>query len=199
MTKAFINCPFDAKYNKLFKAIIITLRFFKIQPLISSKNGMSTMRLAEIEKLCKDCEFSIHDISRNKYEEKSKSKFARYNMPFELGLLLGLKRTKIARQNIFVVDSIKHEYKITISDISGYDIYLHKNNTTLLIQELYEFLHKTRKSSLIKKADPSFIIAKFIDFEYSYNKTFDKSKRKMDFNSVIEYSNTFIRRIKNKK
>lgn len=55
----------------------------------------SSLRLEKIYKLIKGCRFSIHDLSRT--EISPHTGLPRFNMPLELGIVLGLKSAAAKR------------------------------------------------------------------------------------------------------
>src|SRR5579883_2734156 len=126
----FINCPFDAEYRPLLRAMCFTILACGYVPrcaLDFSDSG--TVRFTEIISLITACGLSIHDISR--VEPDSTSKLPRFNMPLELGADLALRLagspTQRSRKTM-VLDTERHRYDVFLSDISGMDIEPHDNN-----------------------------------------------------------------------
>ncbi len=76
--------------------------------------------------------YSIHDLSRNKYQASSDNEFARFNMPLELGIDLGVNHSQNLNKKILVLDNKPHQYDTYISDLSGRDIEHHFNKNDAL-------------------------------------------------------------------
>jgi len=84
----FINCPFDPSYRQIFDAIVFSVCLLGFEPRCALEQESGTEeRLAKILKLIEKCPFGIHDLSYMKMDPRTR--LARHNMPFELGLFLG--------------------------------------------------------------------------------------------------------------
>lgn len=144
----FINCPFDSKYAKKFRATLFTIIYCGFEPkcaLEFSDNSLD--RLNKITRIIGACRLSIHDISRTQLDPVSK--LPRFNMPFELGIMIGAKRfggTKHARKACLVLDTEDHRHQRFLSDIAGLDVRPHNDRIDDLIIEVGSFL-KDQKSS----------------------------------------------------
>ena len=72
-----------------------------------------------------------------------KEEFYRMNMPFELGIDYGIKKSgasnKLNKKKHLILENVKHEYKKAISDIAGWDIEAHKNKAFLVIKILRDW------------------------------------------------------------
>jgi hypothetical protein len=102
----------------------------------------SESRFHKILDLIGECGLSIHDISRVQLDPDSK--LPRFNMPLELGADLGLriKGPKIHRdRRLLILDSEKHQYDITMSDLSGQDIEAHHNSEPEIIACVRDWLN----------------------------------------------------------
>lgn len=175
MTKknnVFINCPLDKDYNVLLKPMIFSLLYMGLQPKLSAAYlDCSEDRLQKIIKLIKESKFSIHDISR--MQSKKEKEFFRMNMPFELGIDYGMKKSEantILKQKQFLILERKaYHYKKALSDISGWDIEAH-NDKALNIVKI------TRKWCVgVKATDFSGTDSEIWEnFNYSLNAAFDK-------------------------
>jgi len=103
------------------------------------------VRFQEIVGLITRCAFSIHDISRVELDQHSK--LPRFNMPVELGVDLGLRiagpPVQRARKTL-ILDTEKHRYDITLSDISGMDIEAHSDDPGVVIKRLRDWLNINR-------------------------------------------------------
>jgi len=113
----FLNCPFDGAYRAKLRAIVFAVRDCGFQvrcALEESDSGQ--VRLQKIVRLQKQCRYSVHDLSRI---------HGRFNMPFELGLEVGLRESGHPRwrnRRCLVLDSEPYRYQRVISDLAGCDI-----------------------------------------------------------------------------
>ena len=199
----FINCPFDKHYiDDILKPILYILVKNKLNPRLSleiSDSGQN--RLAKITSLIKSCKFSIHDLSIVK--SKKAKEYARMNMPFELGIDYGLRNSSVSpfeKKQFLILEAVKYDYMKAISDINGFDIKVHGNDTEKIFQCLYSWLSETLK---IKKQDPPLkIFYDFIDFNTSLFDekvaelhSDDLAKNYLESISIPEYINEIRERV----
>jgi hypothetical protein len=139
----FINCPFDAKYKRLLHPLLFVCIYIGLEPKLSNLNDSGSIRILNILKLIKGCKYSIHDLCRMKSSKANQ--LARFNMPFELGLDLGVRsnaRDKLKTKKCLVIDEEKYRYHSALSDLSGSDIasYGKKNQPEKLIKIIRDWL-----------------------------------------------------------
>jgi hypothetical protein len=129
----FINCPFDEDYiRRLLKPMLYVLIKLGFEPKLALLTSNSNEnRLDKIVRCIEESDLSIHDLSKIKAEKEGE--FSRLNMPFELGVDYGFMKAKYHNKKFLVVGSYEHEYKIALSDFSGFDIKYHKNDTKEII------------------------------------------------------------------
>lgn len=131
----FINCPFDDLYSPLFQTIVFAVHDVGFRPRCALEaSNAGQFRLSKIIDIISECKYSIHDLSRTELD--GATKLPRFNMPLELGLDLGCKnfgRPFQREKVVLVLDVDKHRYQQFISDISGQDVYAHKNDEATLI------------------------------------------------------------------
>ncbi len=144
----FINCPFDAQYRSIFRAIVFTVLDCDFEPYCAlNRDDSGHIRVEKIYRMIAGCQFGIHDISRTGLDKKTK--LPRFNMPFELGLFLGARafgRGKQKRKVTLVLDKEQFRYQKFISDIAGQDVHAHRNKPTEVITIVRNwFLHGTRE------------------------------------------------------
>jgi hypothetical protein len=86
----FVNCPFDAGYAPLFNAIVFTIirSGFRARCARETDDGAQN-RLAKISAIIDQCRYGVHDISRT--EADGNPPLPRFNMPFALGIFLGVR------------------------------------------------------------------------------------------------------------
>lgn len=136
----FINCPFDLVYiDDILKPMIYGLIKNGLNPRLSLEvSDSGQVRLEKITGIIKSCKYSIQDISIVK--SKKANEFARMNMPFELGIDYGLRKSGIERldtKQFLILEAKKYDYQKAISDINGFDIKVHENKTLKLFDCLY--------------------------------------------------------------
>lgn len=164
----FINCPFDEQYKSLLGPILFTLLYAGLIPrLASEKSDSLEQRIEKIFRLIKECKYSIHDLSRLK-SEKAKE-FSRLNMPFELGIEYGCRRTAnnhLRTKRSLILEKKRYDIQKALSDLNGVDIKSHNNNPARTIQALQHWLIETVG---LKDIDsPSVIWDRFNEFSYDF-------------------------------
>lgn len=161
----FINCPFDDSFiNDLLKPTLFFLIYNGYNPRLSLEiSDSGQVRLEKITEIIKNCKYSIHDLSIVK--AKKVNEYARMNMPFELGIDYGLRNCvdkKFSDKQFLILEANRYDYQKALSDINGFDIKVHGNNTEKIIECLYTWGSETLK---IKKQNPPLkTFYDFIDF-----------------------------------
>lgn len=164
----FINCPFDIKYiNDLLKPTLYFLIKKRLNPRLSLEvSDSGQIRLEKITEIIKNCKFSIHDLSIVK--SKKANEYARMNMPFELGIDYGLRNSNkppYEQKKFLILGATKYDYQKALSDINGFDIKVHGNDTEKIFDCLHSWASETLK---INKQDPPLkIFYDFTDFNTS--------------------------------
>lgn len=136
----FINCPFDSDHSPIFEAIVFAISACGYEPRCASElldSGHN--RLTKIIDLLDRCDFSLHDISRT---ELNSHGLPRFNMPFELGLALGLKHSKRTRAapKLLVLERESDRYLEYLSDFRGCDPVAHDRDPTIAIGRVRDWL-----------------------------------------------------------
>ncbi|MBX9582371.1 MAG: nucleotide-binding protein [Gemmataceae bacterium] len=153
--RVFINCPFDAAYRPLFRALVFTAELCGYSACCAlDEDDSSEPRAAKIIRLIEGCRFGIHDISRT---ESNAEGLPRFNMPYELGLFDGYKRAGSGRQGkkrTLVLDREPYRYQKFLSDIAGQDIRTHANDPAVLIREVRGWFQAQARSRDLPGADP---------------------------------------------
>lgn len=173
----FINCPIDTKYiNDLLKPILFIIVKNGFTPRLSLEiSDSGQIRLEKIVEIIKCCKYGIHDLSIVK--SKKANEFARMNMPFELGIDYGLRKSNINpfdSKQFLILEATKYEYQKAISDINGFDIKVHENNTEKLFECLYRWSSETLKIN--KQSPPLKLFYDYIDFNA---KLFDEKYKEL--------------------
>lgn len=120
----FINCPFDADYQQIFRALIFTIFAcgFRARSARELDDGGQT-RIDKLYNLISECRYGIHDLSRTELDPIHN--LPRFNMPLELGIFLGAKRYGGKSQKLkklLILDLEQFRYQRFISDLAGIDI-----------------------------------------------------------------------------
>lgn len=149
--QVFINCPFDAKFLPLLRAMVFVLKACDYVPRCALEADSATeVRVEKILRIIGDCGLSIHDISRTQLDRKSK--LPRFNMPFELGLFLGAAKLGGARQkdkSALILDVEPYRYQKYLSDIAGQDIRAHGNDEGAVIGHVRNWLNTHTAESMV--------------------------------------------------
>jgi len=164
----FINCPFDQSYiDDFLKPILYNIIRNGFSPRLSLEvSDSGQVRLQKITDIIKSCKYSIHDLSIVK--SKKAKEFARMNMPFELGIDYGLRNSglpKLSEKQFLILEATKYDYMKAISDINGFDIKVHSNETEKIFECLYTWFSETLKIN--KQSPPLKTFYEFIDFNTS--------------------------------
>jgi len=139
-----LNCPYDEHYEEILDAAIFAV--LDLGFLIRSAmewDDASIARLARIISLMENCRLSIHDLSRGTTDEKTN--LPRFNMPFELGIFVGLahaNRDRGKEMRCMILDVDADRYRISLSDMSGVDIYQRSTSPNSIIGPIRSFLRK---------------------------------------------------------
>lgn len=131
--KVFINGPFDPGYEKAMAAIVFSCLFCDRIPVIADAASNSGIgRLTQIKQHIRDCDLSIHDLSRQKLTKG----FPRFNMPFELGMaMMTIDETDLSHsRRILVMDEKNGRYERSVSDLKGRDIRVHGGRPQEIVQ-----------------------------------------------------------------
>ena len=133
---AFINIPYDDRFQDLYLAFIAGLTACGLNPKATLLVPGGARRLDRIFELITSCQYSFHDLSRVQLDRK-RPRTPRFNMPFELGLVLGwLKTSRRSNHTWFVFESVNRRVSKTLSDLDGTDPYIHGERPKGVFREL---------------------------------------------------------------
>lgn len=138
----FINCPFDGRYKHIFDAIVFTVFDCGFIPRSALEAANEPVRLKRIIQIINSSLYAIHDLSRAGVD--SKTGFARFNMPLELGIFLGAREfgdKRNAKKTFLMLDRDRYRYQKFISDLSGMDPEAHNNNPETAIIKVRNWLN----------------------------------------------------------
>ncbi|MGO8804487.1 hypothetical protein [Candidatus Binatus sp.] len=139
---AFLNIPYDRRYESLYLAFIAGLCAFGLRPRATIEIPSTKRRLERIIELIRGCRYSFHDLSRVQLDRNSPTT-PRFNMPFELGLAVNWALGANPRHEWFVFESRAHRLEKSLSDLNGTDPHLHDGTAHGVLRGLTNAL--TRK------------------------------------------------------
>lgn len=161
----FINCPFDAEYAPIFRALIFTVHACGFVPRSARElDAAGQTRIDKLYAIIEECRYGVHDRSRTELDPLNK--LPRFNMPLELGLFLGARRfgdREQARKRALILDVERYRYQRFISDIAGMDIHAHAGNPDRAIAELRDWLANVSRRKLPSGAQLVRIHARFLE------------------------------------
>lgn len=113
-------------------------------PRVTLEIPGGTRRLDRILDLIQRCPFSVHDLSRVQLDRKPPST-PRFNMPFELGLVVAWERVGKVKHTWFVMESMNYRLAKSLSDLNGTDPYIHGGTIRGVFRELGNAFARRRK------------------------------------------------------
>jgi hypothetical protein len=143
-TSVFTNCPFDADYESLLRAIVFAVIHcgYTVLCALEAEDTGAT----RIDRLIEECRFGIHDISPSEHD--AVNNLPRFDMPFELGLFLGSCRdgSRLQRdKHCLVLEAERYRYQKYLSDIAGQDSRSHDNDPTRAVAAMRDWLASSRR------------------------------------------------------
>lgn len=146
----FINCPFDADFTPIFRALIFTIYACEFRPRSAREldDGGQT-RIDKLFNIIDECRYGVHDLSRTELDPVNG--LPRFNMPLELGVFLGAKRYGDAGQRakrILILDVEPYRYQRFISDLAGMDIHAHAGEPIRALRETRDWLANVSRRAL---------------------------------------------------
>lgn len=141
----FINCPFDDGFKPILRAMVFTIISSGYHPrcALDATDG-AEMRVGKIATMIGECDWGIHDLSRIEVDAAG---IPRFNMLMELGLHLGarlLGEGRHRRKRALILEAEPHRYDAVLSDISGQDIEVHRNDPDQAIRCVRNWLSEHR-------------------------------------------------------
>jgi hypothetical protein len=131
----FLNIPYDSRFENLFLAYIAGISAFGFAPRATLEIPFGQRRLDRILSLIQQSQYSVHDLSRVQLD-RTRPRTPRFNMPFELGLVIALERTAHANHSWIVCETVPHRIKKSLSDLDGTDAYIHGGTIAGVFREL---------------------------------------------------------------
>ena len=151
-TDVFLNVPYDASYEDLYLAFISGLCGFGLTPRATLEIPGGERRLERIVRLIRRCRYSFHDLSRVELDHRA-PRTPRFNMPFELGLTLGLSRLEARRHQFFLFEAVEHRLAKSLSDMSGTDPHIHDGRPHGLLNALANALVREKPRPSVRQLE----------------------------------------------
>ena len=138
----FVNCPFDDDYLPCFEALLfsITICGYRVRCALEENDG-GDIRFDKLQRLIADSDHTIHDLSRTQVNALG---LPRFNMPFELGLMMGAKHFGAGRQRTkraCILVARDHTLPRYLSDLAGNDPAVHHDDPRKVIRIVRDHLH----------------------------------------------------------
>jgi hypothetical protein len=132
---AFLNIPYDPGYENHFLAYIAGVEAFGLDPRATLELTGSERRLDRIFKLINICRYSFHDLSFVKLD-RNLPMTPRFNMPFELGLVVGWQNATPSGHEWFIFESSRHRLQKSLSDMNGTDPFVYGSSADGILREI---------------------------------------------------------------
>lgn len=130
----FLNIPYDHRFESLCLAYICGLACFGLVPRATIEIP-GDRRLDRIIDLIRQCPFSLHDLSRVQLD-RNKPRTPRFNMPFELGLVVSRQKLADRSHAWYVFETVRRRVEKSLSDLAGTDVYIHGGTVQGVLREL---------------------------------------------------------------
>jgi hypothetical protein len=127
--QVFLNFPFNEDYEPLYVALVAGVTAFGATPRTVLEIDTQRARLERLRTLIAECDASIHDLSC--VEAFGDPPLPRFNMPFELGLTLGIHRDE---HRWFIFERVPYRASRSLSDLGGYDGAIHRGTPEGVLQ-----------------------------------------------------------------
>jgi hypothetical protein len=132
---AFLNIPYERAYEGRFLAYIAGLSAFGINPRATLELTGAARRLDPIFELIRSCRYSFHDLSMVQLDRHA-PKTPRFNMPFELGLVVGWQQARPSTHAYFVFESKRYRLQKSLSDLNGTDPFVYGGSPEGVLREI---------------------------------------------------------------
>ena len=142
----FLNVPFDPSYEPLFVALICSLIAIGRKPrCVLELPELGQGRVNRLLDLIQTCPVSIHDLSRI-------GSPVRFNMPFELGIAVAMRRVLPAHAFI-VLERKRFRLQKTLSDLNGIDPGIHNGSIAGIVSCVLSALGSDVSNPSIQKVN----------------------------------------------
>ena len=144
--------------------MVFCIVYFGLAPRLANERiETGENRLDKISEMIRSSKYSIHDLSRCK--SRDVGEYYRMNMPFELGMDVGFRRSGIEnlREKKFLIfEENQYDLKKAISDIAGQDVQYHNSDFETVIEKVRNFF---RVEAELAAPGPSRLISEYATFQ----------------------------------
>jgi hypothetical protein len=137
----FLNVPYDRRFENLLLAYIAGISAFGFAPRATLEIPFSQRRLERIISLIASSQYSVHDLSRVQLD-RARPSTPRFNMPFELGITVGIANVK---HSWIVCETVRRRVNKSLSDLDGTDVYIHGGTVRGVFRELSNAFVRNRR------------------------------------------------------
>lgn len=141
----FLNVPYDDQFQHLYLAYITGAIAFGLVPKATLEVPGGARRLDRILELIRSCRYSFHDLSRVELDVEPPPT-PRFNMPFELGLVVAWEKLHPSEHDWFVFETKNRRLQKSLSDLDGTDAYVHDGKPNGVFRELCNALVRTQRA-----------------------------------------------------
>jgi len=140
----FLNMPFESAgvYRDLLVAYVAGLAGLGFTARTVLELPQHRNRLERLRKIIAQCSSSVHDLSCVAVSKGA----PRFNMPFELGLVVVRPSAKC-----FVFESKPFRLQKTLSDLNGHDPLIHRGRPRDVIVKLRDVFRNGRRATTINE------------------------------------------------
>jgi hypothetical protein len=153
--QVFLNVPYDKAFEPLYLAFIAGLSGYGLIPHAVLEIPTSQRRLDRIFSLVARCGMSFHDLSRVELDPK-RPFTPRFNMPFELGLVVALQTGWQPTHQWYVFEAKAHRAEKSLSDLKGTEIHIHRGRPLGVLQAISNVLIRRRHQRSIPELQAIF-------------------------------------------
>jgi hypothetical protein len=111
----------------------------------------SAGRLDRLLDLISGCPYSLHDLSRVQLSN-GRLRVPRFNMPFELGLAVGLAQRAPKRHQFRLLEERSFRVQHSLSDLNGYDPYIHHGTPSGMYNAICDVFTHVRPFPIAEKS-----------------------------------------------
>jgi hypothetical protein len=132
----FLNIPYDKGFRTLYLAYIVGLVHLGFEPRATLGLPGGTRRLDKIIEEIQRSRYSIHDLSRTGVDRNPPFATPRFNMPFELGLVVTWAKLNPQNHSWFLFEAKPYRIQKSLSDMNGTDPHVHDGLVLGVMREL---------------------------------------------------------------
>lgn len=147
----FLNVPFDSAYEPTFIGLVAALVYLGMRPTTVLQLGSDgSARLDRLLEQIRCSGFSVHDLSRVRLSGQGRGAVPRFNMPFELGLAVGVARLlRTNSAHVFaLLEARPYRLQRSLSDMNGFDPMIHNGSRAGAVRCMFEIFAGARPTDL---------------------------------------------------